>query len=91
MSQAEQITAFTILAVNWKPGGDELTLTRKLRRAPVTKKYAAEVEDLYARAMREAPASRRCGIEIDCNAYDSASGRPGHDALPPIRLGHEQR
>ncbi|WP_218038056.1 fatty acid--CoA ligase FadD11 [Acrocarpospora pleiomorpha] len=48
LSRAEQIKRFQILPVFWEPGGDELTLTSKLRRRPVAEKYAAEIEALYA-------------------------------------------
>ncbi len=48
LSRAEQIKRFQILPTFWEPGGDELTLTSKLRRKPIAKKYAAEIEALYA-------------------------------------------
>ena len=32
----------------WEPGGDEITLTMKLKRKPVTQKYAADIAELYA-------------------------------------------
>ncbi|MFY1671325.1 fatty acid--CoA ligase FadD11 [Plantactinospora sp. WMMB334] len=48
LSRAEQIKRFLILPTFWEPGGDELTLTSKLRRRPVARKYAAEIEALYA-------------------------------------------
>jgi long-subunit acyl-CoA synthetase (AMP-forming) len=47
LSGAEQIKRFQILQVFWEPGGDELTLTSKLRRKPVAQKYATEIEGLY--------------------------------------------
>lgn len=31
----------------WEPGGDEITLTMKLKRKPIMAKYAAEIEELY--------------------------------------------
>jgi long-chain acyl-CoA synthetase len=31
----------------WEPGGDEITLTMKLKRKPIHAKYAAEIEGLY--------------------------------------------
>ena len=34
-------------AVDWLPGGDELTPTMKLKRKPIAAKYAAEIEALY--------------------------------------------
>ncbi|RDI55427.1 fatty acid--CoA ligase FadD11 [Nocardia mexicana] len=48
LSRVEQIKRFTILPVFWEPGGDEVTLTMKLRRKPIAAKYAAEIERLYA-------------------------------------------
>ena len=47
MSRVEQIKHFTILNVDWQPGGDELTPTMKLRRKPIHDKYAAEIDTLY--------------------------------------------
>ena len=44
----EQIKRFTVLPACWEPGGDEITLTMKLKRKPVTQKYAAEIAELYA-------------------------------------------
>ena len=52
LSRVEQIKAFTILGVDWLPAGDELTPTMKLRRRPIAEKYAAEIEALYATAVR---------------------------------------
>jgi len=48
LSRVEQIKRFTILPCDWQPAGDELTPTMKLRRRPITRKYAAEIESLYA-------------------------------------------
>ena len=36
-----------MLPVDWAPAGDELTPTMKLKRRPISKKYAAEIEALY--------------------------------------------
>lgn len=47
LSRTEQIKRFRILPTFWEPGGDELTLTSKLRRKPVAEKYAAEIDALY--------------------------------------------
>ncbi|WP_020659224.1 fatty acid--CoA ligase FadD11 [Amycolatopsis benzoatilytica] len=49
LSRVEQIRRFLVLPTFWEPGGDELTLTMKLRRKPILAKYAAEIEALYAR------------------------------------------
>ncbi|MFD4291701.1 AMP-dependent synthetase/ligase [Rhodococcus sp. NPDC058505] len=48
LSQVEQVKRFTILPDVWEPGGDEFTPTMKLRRAPITAKYADRIDDLYA-------------------------------------------
>ncbi|MEU3648853.1 fatty acid--CoA ligase FadD11 [Lentzea sp. NPDC034063] len=48
LSRSEQVKRFQILPVFWEPGGDELTLTSKLRRKPIAQKYAAEIDSLYA-------------------------------------------
>jgi long-chain acyl-CoA synthetase len=48
LSRVEQIKRFRVLPALWEPGGDEMTLTMKLKRRPVAAKYAAEIEELYA-------------------------------------------
>jgi long-subunit acyl-CoA synthetase (AMP-forming) len=48
LSRVEQIKRFRILPTLWEPGGDEVTLTMKLKRRPIAEKYAAEIEELYA-------------------------------------------
>ncbi|MFB7723681.1 fatty acid--CoA ligase FadD11 [Nocardia sp. NPDC056100] len=48
LSRVEQIKRFVILPVFWEPGGDEITLTMKLRRNPIADKYAADIERMYA-------------------------------------------
>jgi long-chain acyl-CoA synthetase len=48
LSRVEQIKRFKVLPTEWAPGGDELTPTMKLKRTPIAKKYAAEIEALYA-------------------------------------------
>jgi long-chain acyl-CoA synthetase len=49
LSRVEQIKRFRILPTLWEPGGDEITLTMKLKRKPIFAKYSAEIEDLYGR------------------------------------------
>lgn len=49
LARVEQIKKFTILPEMWEPGGDEVTPTMKLKRRPIAAKYAAEIEELYAR------------------------------------------
>jgi long-chain acyl-CoA synthetase len=48
LSRVEQIKRFRILPTLWEPGGDEITLTMKLKRKPITAKYASEIEELYS-------------------------------------------
>ncbi|MFZ0834380.1 MAG: fatty acid--CoA ligase FadD11, partial [Mycobacterium sp.] len=48
LSRVEQIKRFRVLPTFWEPGGDEITLTMKLKRLPINEKYAAEIEELYA-------------------------------------------
>jgi long-subunit acyl-CoA synthetase (AMP-forming) len=48
MARVEQIKKFKILPAEWNPGGDELTPTMKLKRKPIERKYAAEIEGMYA-------------------------------------------
>ena len=48
LSRVEQIKRFRILPTLWEPGGDEITLTMKLKRKPIMTKYAGEVEELYS-------------------------------------------
>jgi long-subunit acyl-CoA synthetase (AMP-forming) len=48
LSRVEQIKRFRILPTLWEPGGDEITLTMKLKRKPIMTKYAAEIEELYS-------------------------------------------
>lgn len=48
LSRVEQIKRFRVLPTVWEPGGDEITLTMKLKRKPIMAKYAAEIEELYS-------------------------------------------
>ncbi len=48
LSRVEQIKRFRVLPALWEPGGDEVTLTMKLKRRPIAAKYAAEIDELYA-------------------------------------------
>ncbi|MGO9034086.1 fatty acid--CoA ligase FadD11 [Mycobacterium sp.] len=47
LSRVEQIKRFRVLPNLWEPGGEEITLTMKLKRRPIMAKYAAEIEELY--------------------------------------------
>ena len=48
LSRVEQIKKYTLIPNDWPPGGDELTPTMKLKRKPIAKKYAAEIEAMYS-------------------------------------------
>lgn len=48
LSRVEQIKRFRVLPTLWEPGGDEITLTMKLKRKPIMAKYAEEIEQLYS-------------------------------------------
>lgn len=48
LSRVEQIKRFRVLSTLWEPGGDEITLTMKLKRKPIHAKYAPEIEELYS-------------------------------------------
>ncbi|PQM47501.1 Long-chain-fatty-acid--CoA ligase FadD15 [Mycobacterium talmoniae] len=48
LSRVEQVKRFRVLPNLWEPGGDEVTLTMKLKRRPISAKYATEIEELYA-------------------------------------------
>lgn len=49
LARIEQIKRFALLSNSWEPGGDELTPTGKLKRKPIGGKYAAQIDELYAR------------------------------------------
>jgi long-subunit acyl-CoA synthetase (AMP-forming) len=48
LARVEQIKKFTVVRGDWAPGGDELTPTMKLKRRPISAKYEAEIEAMYA-------------------------------------------
>ncbi|MFF3572964.1 AMP-dependent synthetase/ligase [Nocardia jiangxiensis] len=48
LARVEQIKRFRIVPRAWEPGGEEITPTLKLKRAPIAAKYAAEITALYA-------------------------------------------
>jgi long-subunit acyl-CoA synthetase (AMP-forming) len=60
LSRVEQLKRFAIIEGEWVPGGDELTLTSKLKRAAVNEKYADAIEALYA-GPRAAPEPSHAG------------------------------
>jgi long-subunit acyl-CoA synthetase (AMP-forming) len=47
LSRVEQIKKHTLIDADWEPGGDELTPTMKLKRKPITAKYAVQIEAMY--------------------------------------------
>ncbi|MFI1462049.1 fatty acid--CoA ligase FadD11 [Nocardia carnea] len=47
LARVEQIKRFIVLPVFWEAGGDEVTLTMKLKRTVVAEKYADRITDLY--------------------------------------------
>jgi long-subunit acyl-CoA synthetase (AMP-forming) len=47
LSRVEQIKRFYLVHGDWLPGGDELTPTMKLKRRPISEKYANEIEAMY--------------------------------------------
>ncbi len=47
LSRVEQVKRSTLLTEEWMPGGDELTPTMKLKRRPISEKYADAIEALY--------------------------------------------
>ena len=54
LSKVEQIKRFRVLPTFWEPGGDEITLTMKLKRKPIHEKYGAEIDELYASDIADA-------------------------------------
>jgi long-subunit acyl-CoA synthetase (AMP-forming) len=55
LSRVEQLKRFAIVEGEWLPGGDELTLTNKVKRASVNEKYADQVDALYAAGRTRRP------------------------------------
>ncbi|MEU7282258.1 AMP-dependent synthetase/ligase [Streptomyces sp. NPDC045431] len=47
LSRPERVRAHAILRDTWEPGGPELTVTLKVRRAAVEQRYAQLIESLY--------------------------------------------
>jgi long-subunit acyl-CoA synthetase (AMP-forming) len=47
LARIEQIKRHTLLGGEWQPGGEELTPTMKLRRRPISEKYAAQIAAMY--------------------------------------------
>jgi long-chain acyl-CoA synthetase len=49
VSKVEGIKKFSVLGQDWHPGADELTPTMKLKRKPISQKYASQIEAMYKR------------------------------------------
>lgn len=47
LSGVEKVKRYTIVPAAWDPGGDELTPTMKLKRSPISTKYAEQITGLY--------------------------------------------
>lgn len=47
LSHPESVRAWRIVGQEWRPGGDEVTPTMKLRRAEISRKYAETIDRLY--------------------------------------------
>ena len=48
LGRVERVKRFAILPAEWRPGGDELTPTLKLKRRAIALRYAAEIDELYS-------------------------------------------
>ena len=51
LPSAERIMRFRVLPTFWEAGGDELTVTFKLRRGPISQKYNSEINEMYERGL----------------------------------------
>ena len=49
LSRVERVKRFATLPDEWRPGGDELTPTMKLKRRPIALRYARDIDALYVR------------------------------------------
>ena len=57
LSRPEQIKRFAVLPVDWQADSDELTPTLKLKRRAIARKYAHQIDALYAQP--QPPGARR--------------------------------
>jgi long-chain acyl-CoA synthetase len=48
LSRVERIKQFAIVPHEWRPGGEELTPTMKLKRRAIAMRYAPEIDALYS-------------------------------------------
>ena len=48
LAKSETIRKWVLLTAEWQPGSDELTSTMKIRRTAVDRKYATEIDRMYA-------------------------------------------
>ncbi|NKY28717.1 fatty acid--CoA ligase FadD11 [Nocardia gamkensis] len=69
LSRVEQVKRFRLLPAFWEAGGDEVTLTMKLKRRVIAEKYATEIAELYD--ADPGPAVREPGAPVAA-AVDSA-------------------
>jgi long-subunit acyl-CoA synthetase (AMP-forming) len=53
LARVEQIKRFALPAEEWLPDSDELTPTMKLKRRSIDRKYAIDIDLLYASALTE--------------------------------------
>lgn len=50
LSRVEQVKKYAVLPRAWEPSSDELTPTMKMRRRPISVKYADVIEGMYSQA-----------------------------------------
>jgi long-chain acyl-CoA synthetase len=72
LSRVEQIKRHAILPVFWEPGGEEITPTMKLKRGPITTRYAHVIYSLYGGASEPARADRPAQHEAGPAQQDPA-------------------
>jgi long-subunit acyl-CoA synthetase (AMP-forming) len=47
LDRAERVRSWHVADSEWRPGGDEITPTMKVRRDEILRKYAADIEQMY--------------------------------------------
>ncbi|AEF39627.1 fatty acid--CoA ligase FadD11 [Hoyosella subflava] len=67
LARVEQIRRFTLLPTFWEPGGDEVTLTMKLRRKVIETQYQAEIDRMY----EETPGATVCEVNREPAGFDA--------------------
>jgi len=73
-----QIKKFVLLAQDWSIAGGDLTPTLKLKRKQLLKKYAKEIESLYA-------VEKRTGTDVEMESV-THSPSPASDAREKNRV-----